>query len=236
MTRPARPDAPPSDSTPRTRSAVRDRLLPALPLLGAVALAVALAGGCGGDTTPTAEDAPSSPSRGPGGSSWAASSSAPALSVDALPPPPADVDLGIEEVATRYLAARENAISYTHATPRDWLTDVRPVMTPAGWQRLAASVGDRGGFPATTARTRKWSVRVTVECRHNPDAGVAPRGTATLTCAVTDRTVDAAGVPVPVKNLPGIWPYDGPQPPALLAMRTVDGRWLVDADQTGRAG
>ncbi|MGI8682374.1 MAG: hypothetical protein ACR2JO_09685 [Mycobacteriales bacterium] len=148
---------------------------------------------------------------------------------------PAAVDRDLQDVAGRYLAARENAVSYTHPTPRSWLADVRAVMASAGWQRLAASLGNDGGFPAATARARRWSVRIIAVCRDNPDAGPASSTQAVLTCAVTDRTVDAAGRPVPARDLPGMWPYQGPQSPALLALRRVNGRWLVDADETGRA-
>jgi len=109
-------------------------------------------------------------------------------------------------------------------------------MTLAGWQRLSTSLGDSGGFPAATARQRQWSVLATVACRHNPDAGATTNTEATLICSVTDRTIDASGVTVPVKDLPGMWPYNGSQPPALLSMRKVDGQWLVDTDETGQAG
>ncbi len=57
-----------------------------------------------------------------------------------------------------------------------------------------------------------------------------------LVCEVTDRTTNGGGVPIPVKELPAGWPYDGPQPPALLDLRKVGGRWLVHADHTGQAG
>ena len=149
---------------------------------------------------------------------------------------PVRAELDVLEVATRYLAARENAISYKHPTPRSWLKEVRPVMTRAGWQRLSDSAGDSGGYPAATARANKWSVRVTVACHHNPDAGPATATRATLTCSLTDRTTNGGGIPIPVKDLPAIWPYDGPQPPALLELRRVGGRWLVDADRSGQAG
>lgn len=103
--------------------------------------------------------------------------------------------------------------------------------------QLSQSLGDSGGFPAAMARTHKWSVRVTVACQHNPDAGPATGALTTLICDLTDRTVDAGGMPVPRRALPSLWPYDGAQPAALLAMRKVNGGgWLVDADETGRAG
>jgi len=161
---------------------------------------------------------------------------APARSTSPAAPTEAPVELDVGAVATRYLAARENAISYRHTSARDWLSEVQPVMTPAGWQRLSASLGDSGGFPAATARQRQWSVLATVACRHNPDAGVTTNTKATLICAVTDRTIDASDLPLPVKDLPGMWPYNGSQPPALLSMRKVDGQWLVDMDETGHAG
>jgi len=212
------------------------RITHTLTRLLAPAAAVAFTGGCGGGGTAAA---PAPAASTPVASTTSTSRALP------LPPPrtspapaptAARAESTVEQVATRYLAARENAISYTHPSPRSWLAQVRPVMTAAGWQRLADSLGDSGGFPAATARAHKWSVRVAVLCRHNPDAGPASDTAVTLTCAVTDRTVDAGGVPVPHKDLPSIWPYEGAQPPALLAMRNVAGRWLVYADQTGQAG
>ncbi len=217
---------------------MRKRALPTLAPLTAAVCAITLATGCGSGSTatptgglspaPAASSASGRPSPG-----VAAPTQAP------LPPPAAAQAGGkfdVGAVATRYLAARENAISYHHHSARDWLAEVWPVMTPIGWQRLSASLGDSGGFPAATARQRQWLVRVTVVCRHNSDAGVATSTQARLLCAVSDRTIDATGVLVRASDLPGIWPYNGPQPPALLEMRKLDGQWLVDADETGKAG
>ncbi len=210
---------------------------PPLAPLTAGVCAVILAGGCGNSFTAATAGAPSpgpaSPSA-PGRQS--PGSAAPARTSLPGAPTAAPVELDVGAVAARYLAARENAISYRHPSARDWLTEVQPVMTRAGWQRLSVSLGDSGGFPAATARQHQWSVRVTVACRHNPDAGLATNSQAALICAVTDSTIDAGGMPVPAKDLPGIWPYNGSQPPALLAMRKVDGQWLVDTDETGQAG
>lgn len=212
---------------------------------GLAATAAALLAGCGG----SADD------RGPAGSRPAPASSTPSTPAgeregEALPSPatstapdteahaqaasPAAQDVGA--VAARYLAARENAISYTHPTPRSWLTEAREVMTPTGWRRLSDSLGSSGGFPAATARAHKWSVRTDVSCQHHPDAGPPTATRATLICGVTDTTVDASGNPVPAKALPAVWPYQRPQTSALLLLRQVGGRWLVDADQTGQAG
>ncbi len=211
-----------------------------LPTLAALTVGICAfmpAAGCGSSSTAATPGAPS-----PGlasSSSSARPSPGPAASARtplAAVPTGAPVELDVEAVATGYLTARENAISFRHPGARDWLAEVQPVMTPAGWQRLSASLGDSGGFPAATARQRQWSVRVTVACRYNPDAGVVTNSQASLICAVTDSTVDTSGMPVVAKDLPGIWPYNGSQLPALLAMRNVDGRWLVDSDETGRAG
>lgn len=129
------------------------------------------------------------------------------------PVPPAPADPALSAAAGRYLRARENAIAYTHHAPLDWLRLARPAMTPTG-----------------------WSVQATVTCRTDPDAPPATPTVATVVCAVTDRTIDPTGHPVPAGDLPGLWPYTGPQPLALLALRRGGGRWLVDDDQTGRAG
>ncbi len=136
------------------------------------------------------------------------------------------------EVAIDYLAARENAISYKHR----WLAEVRPLMTRDGWQRLSRAAGDSGGYPRATAQAHRWEVNVSVACQHNPDAGPATATQVTLVCELTDRTTNGGGVPIPITDLPAGWPYDGPQPPALLDLREVGGRWLVDADYTGEAG
>ncbi len=210
---------------------------PTLAALAAGVGALMLAAGCGSSSTAATAGAPSS--------KLAASSSsgrpvpgpaAPERKTPPAAPAAAPVELDVGAVATRYLAARENAISYRHPSARDWLSEVQPVMTPTGWQRLSTSLGDNGGFPAATARQRQWSVLATVACRHNPNAGATTNSQVTLICSVTDRTTDASGIPVPVKDLPGIWPYNGAQPPALLAMTNVDGQWLVDTDETGQAG
>jgi len=150
---------------------------PSPPTLAALAAGVGvlmLAAGCGSSSTAATTGAPSPKP--------AASSSSgrpvpgPAASERKTPPAApaaAPVELDVEAVATRYLAARENAISYRHPSARDWLSAVQPVMTLAGWQRLSTSLGDSGGFPAATSRQRQWSVRAAVACRHNPDAAVA---------------------------------------------------------------
>ena len=206
----------------------RDERAPLRWLLAAtLAVAAPAAAGCSGGGTLSA-----SPARAAGTSHSPAAGPRPA----GTPVPPAPADPALSAAAGRYLQARENAISYTHPTPRDWLRQAGPAMTSTGWARLAASLGDGGGFPADTARAHRWSVQATVACRTDPDAPSATPTVATVLCAVTDRTVDAAGRPVPAKDLPGLWPYTGPQQPALLVLRRLDGSWLVDDDQTGRAG
>jgi len=210
---------------------------PTLTALAAGVGALMLAAGCGSSSSAATAGAPSPrPASSSSSGRPVPGSAAPMQATFPAAPAAARVELDVEAVATRYLAARENAISYHHLSARDWLSEVQPVMTPTGWQRLSASLGDNGGFPAATARQREWAVRATVACRHNPDAAVASSTQATLTCGVTDRTIDASGGPVAAKDLPGIWPYDGAQPPALLAMTKVDGQWLVDTDETGQAG
>jgi len=211
-------------------------LPPTLAALTAGVCAFMLAAGCGSSSTAATTGAPSPKPAASSSSGRPVPGPAAPVKTPPAAPAAAPVELDVEAVATRYLAARENAISYRHPSARDWLSEVEPVMTPAGWQRLSASLGDNGGFPAATARQRQWAVRATVACRHNPDAAVASSIQATLICAVTDRTIDASGGPVAAKDLPGIWPYDGAQPPALLATTKVDGQWLVDTDETGQAG
>lgn len=213
------------------------QLLGAGTWLATVATGVLVAAGCGADTATTAPAGSSMRSSSPAhGAPLPPTRSQPsALGVPSAPTAtPAGPD--VERVAAGYLAARENAISYTHSSFRGWLTEIRPVMTREGWARLSRSAGDSGDFPAATARAHRWSVRVTVACQDNTDAGPATNSQVTLTCALTDRTVDAAGNPVPAKMLPRLWPYNGPQPPALLAMRQIGSHWLVDADQSGQAG
>ncbi len=209
---------------------------PTLAALAAGVGALMLAAGCGSSSTAATAGAPSpKPAASSSSGRPVPGPAAPERKTPPAAPAAAPVELDVGAVATRYLAARENAISYHHPSARDWLSEVQPVMTMAGWQRLSTSLGDSGGFPAATARQRQWSVLATVACRHNPDAAVATNSQATLICSVTDRTTDARGVPVPAKDLPGIWPYNGAQPPALLAMTNVDGQWLVDTDETGQA-
>jgi len=200
---------------------------PAMRRLLAAALAMtaaAIAAGCSGP--PAAETRPAAAVHPP----------APGPRAAGAPARPATAEPALSALAAHYLQARENAISYTHPTPRDWLREVWPAMTPTGWARLSASLGDRGGFPAAAARAHRWSVQATVACRHDPEAPPATGAQVTVVCAVTDRTVDVAGIPVAAKELPGLWPYTRPQQPALLVLRRDGGRWLVDDDETGRAG
>ncbi len=207
----------------------RDERAPLCRLLAAgLALTATATAGCGGGggTRAVSPGRPAAAPHSPGSGMRPAGA----------PVPPAAVEPALGAAAVRYLQARENAIAYTHPTPRDWLRQVRPVMTPTGWARLAVALGDRGGFPAAQARTHHWSVQANVTCRTDPDASPATPTVATVVCAVTDRTIDPGGRPVPARNLPGLWPYTGPQQPALLALRRLGGRWLVDDDQTGRAG
>lgn len=205
-----------------------------LPLAGALG-AVVLTAGCSATGSSAAPASPAVPPAPAVSSAPPAPATAPPASPEP-DPMPVRAELDVLEVATRYLAARENAISYTHPTPRSWLTEAREVMTPTGWRRLSDSLGSSGGFPAATARAHKWSVRTDVSCQHHPDAGPPTATRATLICGVTDTTVDASGNPVPAKALPAVWPYQRPQTSALLLLRQVGGRWLVDADQTGQAG
>ncbi len=209
---------------------------PTLARLTAAVCAFMLAAGCSSFTAATIGAPSSKPAASSSSGRPAPGPASPERMTPPAAPAAAPVELDVGAVATRYLAARENAISYHHPSARDWLSEVQPVMTMTGWQRLSTSLGDSGGFPAATARQRQWSVLATVACRHNPDAAVATNSQATLICSVTDRTIDARGVPAPVKDLPGMWPYNGSQPPALLSMRKVDGQWLVDTDETGQAG
>lgn len=196
-------------------------------LTASLAVTAAATAGCSGGTSPAAPARPAVA---------AVHSPAPGPRAAGTPARPATAEPALSAVAAHYLQARENAISYTHPTPRDWLREVWPAMTPTGWARLSASLGDRGGFPAAAARAHRWSVQATVACRHDPEAPPATGAQITVVCAVTDRTVDVAGIPVAAKELPGLWPYTRPQQPALLVLRRDGGRWLVDDDETGRAG
>lgn len=160
-----------------------------------------------------------------------------------LPPLPAEAtavpspgrgEPDLEKVATEYLAARENAS--TLPDPRSWLSKVKALTTPEEWSRLAQSAGDTGGFPAAVTQAHHWSVAVTVACQTDPDAGGDTSASMTMTCALTDRTTDADGATVPERILPRLWPYTGPQPPALLELRRTNNHWYVDQDRTGQAG
>jgi len=158
----------------------------------------------------------------------------PSPAAAAAVPSPARAAPDLEQVATQYLAARENANTLPH--PRNWLGEVKALTTPEEWSRLARSAGDTGGFAAAVTRARHWSVTVAVACQTNPDAGGDTAASLTITCALTDRTTNADGSTVPERLLPRLWPYTGPQPPALIELRRTDNRWYVDQDRTGQAG
>jgi hypothetical protein len=202
------------------------------PVVLTVITAPLLIAGCSADSSP---GAPIGHATSSAASSAGASLTASKPRTGAAPAPrPAHVAAEVDQVATRYLAIRENAV--TSRDPRGWLAGVRPEMTPDGWTRLSKLVGDSGGFPAAIAQTHHWSVRVVVACQSNPDAGLTSAVRMTVTCSVTDRTIDAAKRPVPTAVLPHLWPYTGTQPPALLDMRRVHNHWRIDRDRTGEAG
>ena len=184
---------------------------------------------------PTAVPSPSV-SAGPTAPSGASPFPA-AVPADGYNPVPGLVDPAALPVAAAYLAARENAVSFTHPTPTSWLNEVRTIMTPAGLARLTKMGGGTTPlFGFATAHDRRWSVATQVACEENVDPGHATATRVTLSCAVTDRTVDGTGTPVIVGALPVSWPYNGLQISAVLLLVKSGGKWLVEADQTGQAG
>jgi hypothetical protein len=147
---------------------------------------------------------------------------------------PAAVPLTATAVA--YLSQRENALFWYRARPTSWLSSVRPLVTRAAYQALAAgAAGASPGFAWVVAHRRHWQVKVAAGCRPDTEARPPTATAEVLGCSVVDRTVTASGKAVPASALPPAWPYSGPQPPALLLMRRAHGRWLVAADDTGRA-
>lgn len=217
--------------------------LAVLVVIGLLALVVGgasllLPGLLGNDARPTTGllSAPGNSTPGLAATTLPTTSAPPTLPTGSAPPAPVAASPDVVDVARRYLASRENAVAYTHVGPRDWLAEVQPLMTPAGWTQLSATLTDRGQLASDVAHQRQWSVIAAVSCQLDDEAGAASPASTTVLCAVTDQTVNASGTAVAVQDLPDGWPYNGPQTPAVLSMVGAAGQWLVDADQTGRAG
>lgn len=216
-------------------------------------LAITLvAGACGTTTaratptraTPHSSDAPRiTPTTSTPG---AATTSSPpgslsgSATVPSVPPGPpttlAGVTASMLTAATGYLEARENADSYDQSSPTAWLGKARPYLTPAGYAGLVTLTrGGSGGFAYGDMHHFGWKLSTTSSCAIDQAAPEPTTITATLTCAVHDRTVTAAGAPVPATKLPDPWPYAIPGPPAILVLHRAGTGWLVAADQTGLA-
>lgn len=140
--------------------------------------------------------------------------------------------------STGYLNARENASSGYQTGPNAWLAQAQAFMTPQGYATLAQAAGTTApgagsGFEYQAMHQYGWKVAVTASCTADL-AGPTPTATTyTLTCTVTDQTVTLAGAAVPAGSLPQVWPLNGPQSPAILAMVNTGPAWLVDVDQSG---
>lgn len=164
-----------------------------------------------------------------------------AQEADEAPPPP-DVSAAgenIQSAAEAYLHERENQQSYHHEEPSGWLEEIEPLMTEDGFAEMADTIPEDGrvGDAWRVADENNLAVAVEVdECVVYEAAGVDEDDHKIIQCAMVDIVVDDDGDPVPVTNIPPLWPYVGPQSPAMLEVMEVDGDWLVHADLTGRAG
>lgn len=152
------------------------------------------------------------------------------LSATKVPP-------ALQSVASAYLKRRENAIAYYQSSPVAWVATERRFMTSSGYKQLVATTADTGGtgagFPYLTAHHFKWEVRVSANCSTVPDSHNT-NTSEVVGCELTDTMLGESGAPVPTSQLPNLWPYNGPQPQASLAMVASGSTWLVQQDLTGQ--
>ena len=175
--------------------------------------------------------APASPSEPAQMSSEAAATAA--------PPSVSSTDELVQQAAVGFVTVRENQQSHQHAKPRDWLTQVAEYMTTDGHSELAASIPEEGHTGDTWNVSHDEGLGVAVEmgeCVVYEAAGVNEPDHKIVQCPVSDVVVGSDGKPVAVTEIPAVWPYVGPQTPAVLEMKQVGGKWLVHADWTGLAG
>lgn len=128
-----------------------------------------------------------------------------------------------------YLDARENAISYTQATPASWVDQAAQVMTPGLYAKnksMAASGSP--GEPWRVAHQMRFAVKTQLGvCSFKEMSPSDP----VVICELTDTTVDATGKAVSASVLPFGWPYNGlVKPPPVLGMTNAGGKWLVRSD------
>lgn len=147
----------------------------------------------------------------------------------------------LQGTAEDYLNARENQMSYQHEKPLDWLDDVKPLMTQEAFAELEESTGggegvSSGGNAWAISHEEGLAVQAEVgECGVDMAAGLDEPDSKMVRCPVTDVVVDEDGDPVPSTEIPSMWPYVGPQRPAVLHMVREDGQWKVQMDATGLA-
>ncbi len=149
---------------------------------------------------------------------------------------PSTVESAINAAAQKYLIHVENSQSYFRENPRSWLADVKPLMTTAGYREVSRRPNlTDPGWPI--AHSRGWQVQLTAACRRNHPDGetneldqISAKTTRVLTlCRFTDLTWDRRGDPVPTNDLTAAWAFHGSKS-ALLDLRKVKGKWLVQSD------
>lgn len=195
----------------------------------AVAACAATAGcraGGGEEKPPVAKSAKPSVSR-----STPSAMACPPAPVVKAPGAGADLRPAIN-AAARYLAVRENRLSVCQTSPDVWKRRLERLMTKKG-RLYHPEIGNADAAAHDEAKRHGWYVRATVTCHPNPEMGAPTATVKPLFCGVTDKTIDAAGRPVPTRKLPDTWPFHGPQDPAPMSMKKQGGTWLVDLDGTG---
>lgn len=149
-------------------------------------------------------------------------------------------DKSLQEAAEDYLNARENQMSAKHDKPIDWLDDVEPLMTSSGFKKLKDSIGEAGeagvggGHAWQVSHDDGLGVEVQVgQCGVDMAIEVDEADRKIVRCSVSDVVVDEDGEPVSSTDVPPMWPFVGPQKPAVLEMVKEGGSWKVQQDATG---
>lgn len=163
----------------------------------------------------------------------------PSVTVPPVLPPPsiAAPTAQMLSAATGYINAYENAYSYYQTSPRTWMTQARPFMSPQAFTTLSQSispVSNQDSYEYSTTHQYKWKVASSVTCVPDQEVATTNPTIYTLICTVTDQTVDATGQPVTASALPPVWSLNGSQPAIILAMVNNGQSWLVNEDQTGQ--
>lgn len=174
------------------------------------------------DSRPSASDPPASPPHEPTGDEDAHR-------------PYEQAPAAAERVAAKYIEARENAESWNREKPDSWLSDVKKLMTERAYAKLAEEHKGAGtSFVWDASHSSGLGVKPVLTGCTIPGETVGKSETV-LRCNFTDQVIDKSGKPVPLTQVPPVWPHVGPKA-AVLVMKSEKGSWRIDSDRSAAAG